>query len=66
MQDPQLQPWQEDGSHPTEQGTYLAACVFYAVIFQESPQGLSYTRSLSAETAHQLQGVAAGRVLNIP
>src|SRR5207253_10950237 len=25
--------WQQDGSHPTEAGTYLAACVFYATIF---------------------------------
>lgn len=29
-----------DGSHPTPKGTYLAACVFYAVIFDESPHGL--------------------------
>ena len=29
--------WQDDGSHPTEKGTYLAACVFYAAIFHESP-----------------------------
>src|SRR5437773_7852330 len=27
--------WQPDGSHPTEAGTYLAACVFYATIFRE-------------------------------
>lgn len=56
---PQLQLWQEDGSHPTEQGTYLAACVFYAVIFKESPQGLSYTGNIPAETANQLQTIAA-------
>lgn len=56
---PQLQLWQEDGSHPTAQGTYLAACVFYAVIFNESPQGLSYVGNIPAETAHQLQEIAA-------
>jgi hypothetical protein len=30
-QNPQLDLWQEDGSHPTDLGTYLAAGVFYAV-----------------------------------
>lgn len=29
-----------DGSHPSPAGTYLAACVFYAVIHGESPVGL--------------------------
>lgn len=62
-QDPQLQLWQEDGSHPTAQGTYLAACVFYAVIFNESPQGLSYMGNISAEIATQLQTIAAQSVL---
>lgn len=63
-QNPQVDLWQEDGSHPSEQGTYLAACVFYAVIFQKSPEGLSYTGSLSSENAALLQKVAAGTVLN--
>src|SRR5262245_34632504 len=27
---PDLELWQGDGSHPTDQGSYLAACVFYA------------------------------------
>jgi len=62
-QNPQLQLWQADGSHPTEQGTYLAACVFYAVIFNESPQGLSYAGNVNAEIANQLQAVAAQNVL---
>lgn len=29
-----------DGSHPNPQGSYLAACVFYGVLFGESPVGL--------------------------
>lgn len=29
-----------DGSHPSPAGSYLAACVFYAVLFGESPRGL--------------------------
>jgi hypothetical protein len=30
----------KDQSHPTLAGTYLAACVFLAVLFQESPVGV--------------------------
>ena len=63
---PELVLWQEDGSHPTEQGTYLAACVFYAVIFHESPNGLKYRSGLSRENASTIQSVASGTVLNIP
>jgi hypothetical protein len=58
--------WQDDGSHPTEAGTYLAACVFYATIFRESPKGLAYHSSLSAEVAATLQAVAANTVLSDP
>lgn len=65
-QDPQLSLWQEDGSRPSEAGTYLAANVFYALIFNESPEGLSYRASLSKEVAEKLQSFAANTVLSIP
>lgn len=65
-QRPALELWQPDGSHPSQQGTYLAACVLYATIFQRSPQGLSYTAGLPAATAEYLQAVAAGVVLDSP
>ena len=55
---PSLQLWQDDGSHPSEQGTYLAACVFYVTFFKESPVGLSYRANLSEEVAGQLQIIA--------
>ena len=63
---PELHLWQEDGSHPSEEGTYLAACVFYAVIFQESPIDLPYRARLSKETATTLQTIASETVLGIP
>ncbi len=62
-QNPQLDLWQEDGSHPNEQGTYLAACVFYAVLFQKSPEGILYTGNLSVENARLLQKIAAETVI---
>ena len=58
--------WQQDGSHPSEAGTYLAACVFYATIFRESPKGLGFHSSLSAEAAAMIQSVAAETVLGDP
>ncbi len=64
QQNPQMNLWQDDGSHPNEMGTYLAACVFYASIFRESPVGLAYKGSLSKEDAALLQQIAADAVLN--
>ncbi len=61
---PQSTLWQADGSHPSESGTYLAACVFYADIFQHSPEGLSYLANLPPETARALQKVATDTVFN--
>jgi len=58
--------WQDDGSHPTAKGTYLAACVFYAAIFRESPAGLTYRGNLSDVEASKLQEVAAATVLSDP
>lgn len=58
--------WQDDGSHPTVAGTYLAACVFYATIFEQSPQGLGYHDGLPGDQAAALQAVAAQVVLADP
>lgn len=59
-QNPQIELWGEDGMHPSLEGSYLAACTAYAVLFQESPEGCTYTADLDAETAAQLQKLAAG------
>lgn len=58
--------WQEDGSHPTLQGTYLAACVFYAVMFRTSPIGAAYTAGLPVDEAQRLQRTAGKTVLGDP
>jgi uncharacterized protein DUF4886 len=58
--------WQDDGSHPTAKGTYLAACVFYASIFRQSPVGLNYHDFLSDNDAAQSQAAAATTVLSDP
>lgn len=61
---PQIELWAEDGMHSSPAGSYLAACTAYAVIFQESPAGCSYTADLDSETAAQLQELAAGFLTN--
>ena len=58
--------WQADGSHPTREGTYLAACVFYAAIFRQSPKGLRYHAGLPQHDATELQGIASKVVLGDP
>jgi hypothetical protein len=65
-QDQQMDLWGGDRDVPSETGTYLAACVFYAVIFRQSPEGLKYTAELSEEKARFLQAVAAETVLEEP
>jgi hypothetical protein len=58
--------WQRDGSHPTVEGTYLAACVFYATIFRKSPEGLKYYAGLPTNEAKKLQAIASDIVLADP
>ncbi len=47
-----------DETHPNPTGTYLAACVFYHVIFGQSAVGLSHPSSLDDDTAAYLQETA--------
>lgn len=58
--------WQDDGSHPTAKGTYLAACVLYAAIFRQSPVGLGYHPWISGSDALEAQKAAADIVLGLP
>lgn len=49
----------KDQSHPTLAGSYLAACVFYAVLFGESPVGIAAkVKGLSEPDAALLQRAA--------
>ncbi|MGD8245079.1 MAG: DUF4886 domain-containing protein [Anaerolineae bacterium] len=62
--DTQLQLWDRDGSHPSQEGSYLAACVFYSVICGESPEGTGYWGGLPVGTAQFLQRIAAETALD--
>jgi hypothetical protein len=64
-QHPEIGLWQDDGSHPSTAGTYLAACVFYATIFRQSPEGLTFEGGLSDAQARVLQTEAGHDVLEL-
>jgi len=55
----QLDLWAEDGSHPNREGTYLAACVLYGVIFDQSPEGIGYTAGIDDDRGLWFQTIAA-------
>jgi len=55
---PSLELYQGDESHPSLEGSYLAACVFYEVLFQKSVLSNTFITSVSSATATFLQQVA--------
>jgi len=59
-ENPALPLYDKDGSHPSPLGSYLAACVFYATLFDASPAGITVpeTLTISAADADLIQRVA--------
>lgn len=55
--------WNKDKVHPSLAGSYLTACVLYALLYHESPLGLSYLGGLSEYDAVVLQNIAFRTVL---
>lgn len=52
---PEITLHDKDDSHPTLAGSYLAACVLFATIFDESPVGCAAPAGLSLAEAKALQ-----------
>lgn len=48
----------DDKRHPSLAGSYLAACTFFAALYDQSPEGLPYDAGLGEEMATYLQRVA--------
>jgi hypothetical protein len=63
--DTTLDLWQPDNYHPKLEGSYIAACVFYATFFHQSPVGLTYTAGLNPDSAAFFQLMAEQTVLGI-
>jgi hypothetical protein len=54
---PEIELYSGDGGHPSPQGTYLAACVLYAVLFGKTPAGAS-ALGIAPDQARHLQEAA--------
>ena len=61
-EEPGLDLWAADGRRPTRTGSYLTACVLYAVLTQRDPSGSTFTGGLDAARARWLQRIAAASV----
>ncbi|WP_143321308.1 DUF4886 domain-containing protein [Clostridium sp. HBUAS56010] len=57
---PEIELWDEDKSHPSLEGTYLAACVLYQTLFDQTPEGVAYSADLDGDTVFKLQQIAGG------
>jgi hypothetical protein len=56
--EPSLDLWAGDGKHPGRLGSYLAACVFYAMLSGREPTRSRFTAGIEPQQAHTLQQVA--------
>jgi hypothetical protein len=56
---PTLDLWDGDGKHPNLAGSYLAACVFYAMLSDRNPTRSEFTAGLELAEARFLQRVAS-------
>ncbi|MGB0402585.1 MAG: DUF4886 domain-containing protein [Salibacteraceae bacterium] len=54
---PQMKLYDPDESHPSQIGTYVAACTFYAAIFGKSPVGATYNGTLWPAEADSIQQI---------
>ena len=54
--------YQADESHPSQWGTYLAACTFYNILFQKSPSGANFISTIPLADAVLIQQVVAATV----
>jgi hypothetical protein len=64
MRDSLIDLWSGDYSHPSLEGSYLAACVLFASIYKESPLGATYYSTLPQSVAEFLQAIADSTVMD--
>jgi hypothetical protein len=55
QQFPQIELYQSDESHPSEAGTYAAACCFYTTLFRKDPVNITFNGALSASDAANIR-----------
>lgn len=57
-QNPTLELYSSDQSHPSVEGSYLTACVFYETLFHKSVLSNTYTAGVSSTNVNFLQQIA--------
>lgn len=55
---PALELYSSDESHPSVAGTYAASCAFYTVLFRKDPTSITFTSSLNATDAETIRNAA--------
>ncbi|MDD2983495.1 MAG: PKD domain-containing protein [Crocinitomicaceae bacterium] len=61
---PNIELYVSDESHPSEAGTYAAACAFYTTIFKKDPTLITFNSTLSATDAEAIRNAAKVVVYN--
>jgi hypothetical protein len=61
---PELDLFARDEAHPAREGSYLGACVFFSLIFNEHLNSNSYQSFLTADVSLFLQNIASDIVLS--
>lgn len=62
--DPNLVLHSSDNSHPSYDGSYLATCVFHAILWNKSPIGIYHDNKIDNDKAVLLQTIANDVVFN--
>lgn len=52
---PSIELYNEDESHPSEAGSFAAACSFYAIIFNKDPRKIPFNYLLDFDTAFKIK-----------
>lgn len=61
---PEIQLYTGDGSHPSETGSFAAACAFYTVFFQKNPEQVSIITNIDQEIMAIIQTTAKNLVFD--
>jgi hypothetical protein len=61
---PVINLYQQDGSHPSLTGSYLAACVFYSALYHKPSTGSAYNPGIDHADALLIQQIASTIVLD--
>jgi hypothetical protein len=52
---PGIELYDPDGSHPSEAGSYAAACTFSTILFRKDPTKIKFNSKLPATHAEQIK-----------